>query len=62
MKLQFKVFESSAKPWEEMCEEVSLFASMIGKDRLQNVSVSEAGGMDVGGRGSRGTIIVWYWE
>ena len=62
MKLRAEVFESSAKSWERMCEEVSDFASTIGKDRLVNISVAAAGGVDLGGAGSKGTIIVWYWE
>jgi len=24
--------------------------------------VTAAGGADIGGRGARGTIIVWYWD
>ena len=62
MKLQAKVFESMSKSWEEMCQDVSDFAETIRADRLFTISVSEAGGADIGGRGSRGTIIVWYWE
>jgi hypothetical protein len=62
MKLKSRIFESAAKSWDEMCEEVSEFASTVGKDRLVNVSVASAGGLDLGGVGSRGTIIVWYWE
>jgi hypothetical protein len=45
-----------------MCEDVSLFASPLGPERLVNISVSEAGGVDLGGKGARGTIIVWYWD
>jgi hypothetical protein len=48
--------------WEEMCEEVSQFVSTINADRLFNISVTAAGGADFGGRGARGTIIVWYWD
>ncbi len=61
MKLQAKLFESSTKSWEEMCEEVSDFVSTIKADRLFSISVSEAGGADLGGKGARGTIFVWYW-
>ena len=62
MKLNAKIFESMSKSWEEMCEEVSQFASTIKADRLFNISVTAAGGADVGGRGALGTIIVWYWD
>jgi hypothetical protein len=62
MKLRAEIFESASKSWEQMCEEVSLFASTIGKDQLVNISVAAAGGVDLGGAGSRGTLIVWYWE
>ena len=62
MKLNAKIFESMSKSWEEMCEEVAQFASTIKADRLFNISVTAAGGADVGGRGALGTIIVWYWD
>jgi hypothetical protein len=62
MKLKAKVFESSAKSWETMCNEVSEFASEVGPDRLVNVSMASAGGVDWGGMGATGTIVVWYWE
>jgi len=62
MKLNAKIFESTSMSWEEMCEEVSQFASTIRADRLFNISVTAAGGADIGGRGARGTIIVWYWD
>ena len=62
MKLKAKIFESATKSWELMCEEVSDFASTIEKDRLVNISTAAAGGTDLGGAGSRGIIIVWYWE
>ena len=62
MKLQAEIFESVMKSWEEMCSEVSEFASTIGKDRLVSISVAAAGGTDIGGRGANGIIIVWYWQ
>jgi hypothetical protein len=62
MKLTAKIFESTSMSWEQMCEEVSQFASTIRADRLFNISVTAAGGADIGGRGARGTIIVWYWD
>jgi hypothetical protein len=60
--LKAKIFESTSKSWEEMCEDVSQFVSTIRADRLFNISVTAAGGADVGGMGARGTIIVWYWD
>jgi hypothetical protein len=62
MKLHAKIFESTSKSWEHMCEEVSEFVASIGKERLVTISASESGGIDLGGTGSRGTLIVWYWE
>ena len=62
MRLKAKIFESTSKSWEEMCEEVSQFASTINADRLFNISVTAAGGADFGGKGARGTIILWYWD
>ena len=62
MTLKAKVFESSMKSWETMCDEVSKFASEIGPERLVNVSVASAGGGGWTAMGSVGTIIVWYWE
>jgi hypothetical protein len=59
--LKSKIFTSSTKSWEDMCEDVSQFVSTIRADRLFTISISEAGGADMGGRGARGTIIVWYW-
>jgi hypothetical protein len=62
MKLRAKIFESSMKSWETMCDEVSEFASGVGKDRLVNISMSASGGGVWSGVGSFGTIVVWYWE
>ena len=59
--LKSKIFTSSTKSWEDMCEDVSQFVSTIKADRLFTITISEAGGADMGGRGARGTIIVWYW-
>jgi hypothetical protein len=59
--LKSKIFTSSTKSWEDMCEDVSQFVSTIRADRLFTISISEAGGADMSGRGARGTIIVWYW-
>jgi hypothetical protein len=62
MKLNSKIFESTSASWEHLCAEVSDFVSTIRKEQLINISTAAAGGMDLGGAGARGTIIVWYWE
>ena len=62
MKLNAKIFESSSASWAQMCDDVSEFVSTIKKEQLVNVSTAAAGGVDLGGAGARGTIIVWYWE
>jgi hypothetical protein len=60
--LNSKIFQSTHKSWEEMCIDVSEFVSTIKADRLVTISVTAAGGADVGGVGARGIIIVWYWD
>jgi hypothetical protein len=61
LRLNAKIFESASASWEQMCEEVSEFVSTIKADRLFNISMAAAGGVDLGGAGAKGTIIVWYW-
>jgi hypothetical protein len=61
MTVQHRIFRSSTKTWEELCDEVSQFASPLGS-RLINISVAAAGGSDVAGWGSKGVVFVWYWE
>ena len=56
MQVRHKLFEAHFKSWEKLCEEAAAFATTIGKDRLINISVSQA---DTGGKG---VIFVWYWE
>jgi hypothetical protein len=56
MQVRFKLFKSSFKTWESLCEEATAFATDVGRDRLINISVSQA---DSGGQG---VIFVWYWE
>jgi hypothetical protein len=62
MTVQHRIFESSSKSWETLCDEASAFASEIGRERLINISVAAAGGTDVLGLGGEGVIVVWYWE
>jgi hypothetical protein len=56
MQVRFKLFKSSFKTWESLSEEATAFATDVGRDRLINISVSQA---DSGGQG---VIFVWYWE
>jgi hypothetical protein len=62
MTLKAKVFESASKSWDDMCADVSSFASTLGRDRVVSISMAAAGGTDWPAVGSRGTIIVWYWS
>jgi hypothetical protein len=56
MHVRHRLFKSSLKSWEALCEEAAEFATMVGRERLINISVSQA---DTGGQG---VIFVWYWE
>jgi hypothetical protein len=51
--VQHRIFESSSKSWEALCDEASAFANEIGRERLINISVAAAGGTDVLGLGAR---------
>ena len=55
-------FLSSTKSWDSLVEEAAAFATLKGRDRLINISVSAAGGSDAFGLGAQGAIFVWYWE
>ena len=56
MQVRHRLFKSSLKSWDALCEEAASFASTLGRERLINISVSQA---DTGGQG---VIFVWYWE
>jgi hypothetical protein len=56
MRVQHKLFKSTFKSWDALCEEAAAFATTIGRERLINIAVSQA---DSGGQG---VIFVWYWE
>lgn len=56
MKVRHRLFKSATKKWETLCDEAAAFATTVGRDRLINISVSQA---DTGGQG---VIFVWYWE
>ena len=49
-----RLFRSTIKSWEKLCQEAAAFATTVGKDRLINISVAQG---DTGG-----VIFVWYWE
>ena len=54
MQVQFKIFKSAMKSWDDLCAEAATFASDKTRDRLINISVSEDQNV--------GVIVVWYWE
>ena len=56
MQVQHKLFKSSFKSWDSLCEEAAAFATTVGRERLISISVSQA---DTGGQG---VIFVWYWD
>ena len=56
VRVRHKLFKSSFRSWEDLCDEAAEFATTVGRDRLINISVSQA---DSGGQG---VIFVWYWE
>ena len=56
MRVQYKLFESSFKSWETLCDEAAAFATTIGRERLINISVTQ------GDTGGKGVIFVWHWE
>ncbi len=62
MEVRCEKFRSSTRSWDELIEEARTFATSKGRDRLINISVAAAGGSDIFGFGSQGTIFVWYWE
>jgi len=56
MRVQARLFKSSFKSWEDLCEEAAAFATTIGRERLINISVTQ------GDTGGQGVILVWYWD
>jgi hypothetical protein len=56
VQVRHKLFKSTLKSWETLCEEAAAFASKVGKDRLINISVTQ------GDTGGKGVIFVWFWE
>ena len=62
MTARHRIFESASKSWDEMCQEVTAFATELGPERLINISVAASGGQETFGFGGKGVIVVWYWE
>ena len=62
MTARHRIFESASKSWDEMCQEVTEFATELGPKRLINISVAASGGQETFGFGGKGVIVVWYWE
>jgi hypothetical protein len=56
MRVRHRLFESTFKSWEALCDEAAAFASTLGHERLISIAVSQA---DTGGKG---VVFVWYWE
>jgi hypothetical protein len=56
VRVRHRLFKSSFKSWEALCDEAAEFATSVGRDRLISISASQA---DTGGQG---VIFVWYWE
>jgi hypothetical protein len=56
MQVRYRLFKSVLKSWENLSADAAAFASTIGRERLINISVSQA---DTAGQG---VIFVWYWE
>jgi hypothetical protein len=54
VQVRHRLFRSTIKSWEKLCQEAAEFATTVGKDRLINISVAQG---DTGG-----VIFVWYWE
>ena len=53
-KLRFRVFRSSTKSWETLCQEIADFVSQFDEGKVQDISQSQ--------HGVDGVMIVWYWE
>ena len=54
MQVKYKFFKATLKSWDNMHAEVAEFATMIGRERLINISNSSDH--------SEAVITVWYWS
>ena len=55
MKVQYKIFRSKYKPWDELFTEALQFASKLSRENLINISHS----CD---HKREGVVTVWFWE
>ena len=62
MTVKTKIFKGNFKPWEEMFNEASQFASSIEPDDLITISTSASGGTPLLGGGGERVVVVWYWD
>ena len=46
MRVQYRIFESATRSWEDLCDEAAEFASEVGRDKLINLSVAASGGTE----------------
>jgi hypothetical protein len=53
-RVQFEVFRSSMKSWQELFGDAAAFAETVGRERLICISHSADG--------SHGVVTVWYWS
>lgn len=54
MKVQYKIFRGILTTWDNLFTEASEFASILGPDKVINISHS--------GDGGDGVVTVWYWS
>ena len=54
MKVQYKIFRGILSTWDNLFTEASEFASILGPDKVINISHS--------GDGGDGVVTVWYWS
>jgi ATP-dependent Clp protease ATP-binding subunit ClpC len=55
-----RVFESGSKPWQDLCDEATAFATQIGPGKVISISIARSGAMS--GESAGGLVVVWYWE
>ncbi len=52
MQVTFKIFRSTLKSWEKLCQDASAFASALPEGRVISISHS--------GDHSDGVVVLWY--
>jgi len=48
-----RIFKATFQSWQDMCDEVSAFATRVGRENLISISQSADN--------SQGVLVVWYW-